>query len=254
MNPSFLRPEWPAPDGVRAVVTTRRGGVSLRPWESFNLGTHVGDDSSAVAENRRLLITTLDLPLSPAWLDQVHGDRVEILSAPPVGVPQADAAVTRVPGLPCVVMTADCLPVIFCDRSGTVVAAAHAGWRGLADGILENTVKALGAPPGELLAWLGPAIGPDCFEVGGDVLAAFLGQVASADQRKAVAACFIAMPGRTGQYLADLFQLARIALQRVGVDAVYGGGLCTMSDPSNWYSYRRDGKTGRMATMVWLAG
>lgn len=239
----LLVPEWPAPATVRAVSTTRRGGGSLPPYDGFNLAGHVGDDPIRVAGNRRQLAAVLGLSTEPAWLEQVHGIHAvaaETVSAPVV----ADAAWTREPSRPCVVMTADCLPVLLCDRAGTVVAAAHAGWRGLAGGVIAATVARLEVPPTELLAWLGPAIGPDAFEVGEEVRAAFLALDAGN------AACF--RPSPVGRWLADLYELARRQLRGLGVSAVYGGEFCTFSEPERFFSYRRENRTGRMASLIWL--
>jgi YfiH family protein len=248
MHPDWLIPDWPAPANVRAFMTTRGGGVSRPPWDSLNPASHVGDDPAAVAENRRVL--RADLPAEPLWLDQVHGTCVaEAAGDEP---PCADAGLARQPGHVCAVLTADCLPVLFCDRAGTVVAAAHAGWRGLAAGVLEETVAKMAVPPGEVLAWLGAAIGPDAFEVGDEVREAFV------SRHPLTAVAFRpAFPGTLDEapkkWLADIYALARIRLAAAGVGEVYGGGLCTVSDPARFYSYRRDGTTGRMASLVWLA-
>lgn len=237
----LLIPDWPAPVRVRACVTTRAGGCSSAPFASLNLGDHVGDDPQAVAENRRRLQALLGC--QPAWLSQVHG--VSVVEADPAQVAEADASWSAAPGIACAIMTADCLPVLFCDRAGARVAAAHAGWRGLAAGVLESTVAALGCPADQVLAWLGPAIGPQAFEVGAEVREAFVSQHAGA------AAAFVpsANPGR---YMADLYHLARVRLAAVGVTAVYGGGLCTFSDAARFYSYRREPRTGRLASLIWL--
>ncbi len=240
-EPGLLTPDWPAPPGVRALQTLRVGGCSPAPWDSFNLGDHVGDDPARVAANRAALRRRL--PVEPAWLRQVHGT-VAVDAAKCPENAEADAAYARQPGVVCAVMTADCLPVLFCDRAGSVVAAAHAGWRGLAAGVLEATIAALGVPAGELLAWLGPAIGPAAFEVGDEVRAAFV----AADP--AAAAAFA--PHAPGKWLADLPQLARRRLQAAGVGWIGGGEICTWADPASYFSYRRDGITGRMATLVWL--
>lgn len=240
----LIFPDWPAPTRVWAVSTTRAGGVSLPPYDRLNLATHVGDDPACIAENRRRLAVMAGFPAEPAWLEQVHGTTVaaaETVDAPVA----ADAAWTRVPGQPCVVMTADCLPVLLCDRAGTVVAAAHAGWRGLAGGVIAATVARLNAAPAELLAWLGPAIGPAAFEVGEEVRAAFLALDAGN------AGCF--QPSPAGRWLADLYELARRQLRRLGVPAIYGGDHCTFSEPERFFSYRRESRTGRMATLIWLA-
>ncbi|WP_277372789.1 peptidoglycan editing factor PgeF [Pseudomonas sp. AA-38] len=236
----WLLPDWPAPANVRACVTTRSGGVSAAPFDSFNLGDHVDDDPAAVAANRVHLVDTLGC--QPAWLRQVHG--ILVAEADPATVIEADGNWTTTPGIACTAMTADCLPALFCDRAGSRVAAAHAGWRGLAGGVLEATVQALNVAPQELLVWLGPAIGPAAFEVGGEVREAFVRQHAEAEQ------AFV--PGAVaGKFMADIYQLARIRLAAIGVTAVSGGGLCTYHDP-RFYSYRRSARTGRFASLIWL--
>ena len=237
----WIIPDWTAPPRVRSIVTTRNGGVSQGAYASFNLGLRAGDDEAAVLANRRLLRAVL--PAEPKWLRQVHAARV-VAAEDAAENPEADASVTRKPGTVCVVMVADCLPVLLCDRAGTVVAAAHAGWRGLLAGVVENTVAAMGLPPGELMAYLGPAIGPDAFEVGGEVRDAFVAR------EPADAAAFEAHRG--GKWLGDLFTLARRRLERCGVPHVAGGGLCTYRNPARFYSYRRDKSTGRMAALIWL--
>jgi hypothetical protein len=240
-----LHPEWPAPPRVRAAITTRAGGVSAAPWHSLNLADHVGDDPDRVAENRRRLREHGRLPAEPFWLQQVHG--CDVADAGAAGaVCVADAAVATQPGAVCAVLTADCLPVLFCSRGGDWVAAAHAGWRGLAAGVLEQAVARAPAPAADLLAWLGPAIGPAAFEVGSEVRDAFL-----ADDPGA-AECFVASPA--GRWLADLYGLARRRLARGGVGWVGGGGLCTFTDAGRFFSFRRDGTTGRMASLIWLEG
>lgn len=236
----MILPDWPAPPGVHACATTRDGGVSLGPYASLNLGDHVGDDPVAVAENRARLCRELALPAEPLWLTQVHGVTVTEGQG---GC--ADASVAFGPGTICTVMTADCLPLLLCDRAGMRVAAVHAGWRGLLAGVIEAAVTRLGVPGTELLVWLGPAIGPDAFEVGEEVRAAFVAQDETA------AAVFT--PSPAGRWLADIYALARQRLARCGVTAVYGGELCTYSDAQRFYSYRRDGVTGRMASLIWLA-
>lgn len=243
MNPSsdWLTPDWPAPASVRACVTTRAGGVSLAPFDSLNLGDHVEDDPLAVAANRQVLVDALGC--RPAWLKQVHSP--DVVEADPWQVPTADASWSATPGTACAVLTADCLPALFCDRAGTRVAAAHAGWRGLAGGVLENTVAALGIAPAELLVWLGPAIGPQSFEVGAEVREAFVA-VHTEAQRAFVPSA------NAGKFMADLYALARIRLAASGVNAVYGGGLDTFSDP-RFFSYRRAARTGRFASLVWIA-
>jgi polyphenol oxidase len=239
----MIFPRWPAPSHVRSASTTRAGGVSGPPYDSLNLGAHVGDAADAVAVNRASLRQQLNLPAEPLWLEQVHGRQV-VDAATAGRRPAADACLCRESGRVCVVMTADCLPVLFCDRAGTVVAAAHAGWRGLAAGVLEATVEALAVAPEQVLAWLGPAIGPEAFEVGEEVREAFTAVHKDAD------AAFVARSN--GRWLADLYRLARLRLRAVGVDAVYGGGFCTFSDPERFYSFRRDRTTGRMASLIWL--
>jgi len=236
----WLVPDWPAPARVQARVTTREGGVSAAPFDAFNLGDHVGDEPAAVAENRRRLHSRIGC--RPAWLRQVHGTLV--VPADPAQVPEADASWTDRLDIACAILTADCLPVLFCDRAGTRVAAAHAGWRGLAGGVLEATLDALGVAPEELLVWLGPAIGPAAFEVGAEVRAAFL-------ERHPQAAPAFAASRNPGRFMADLYRLARIRLAARGVEAVYGGGFCTFSDP-RFYSYRRTPRTGRFASLIWL--
>lgn len=240
LSRSLIFPDWPAPANVRACVTTREGGVSQAPFDTLNLGDHVGDQPGAVAANRQLLVTEFDI--KPAWLRQVHG--IEVVEADPSRVAEADASWSRTPGIACTAMTADCLPALFCDRAGTRVAAAHAGWRGLAAGVLEATVSSLELPPANVLAWLGPAIGPRNFEVGAEVREAF---IATHPQ---TATAFVAGQ-QPGKFIADIYALARLRLAAVGVEAVYGGGFCTLEDP-RFYSYRRSARTGRFASLVWL--
>lgn len=240
----MILPDWPAPAPVRSLMTTRAGGVSAAPWASFNLGDHVGDDPVHVAANRARL--RRQLPAEPDWLRQVHSARVVELGRASVPVPEADAAFTREPGRVCAVLTADCLPVLFCDRAGSTVAAAHAGWRGLAGGVLEATVAAMRTPPADIIVWLGAAIGPQAFEVGDDVRDAF----SAADPAAAGAFVAHAAPGK---WLADIYALARIRLGRMGVTAIHGGGRCTFTESGHFYSYRRDGVTGRMASLIWRA-
>jgi YfiH family protein len=256
--PDWLVPVWPdLPAHVGALSTTRAGGVSATPYHDgrggggLNLGVHVGDDPARVRQNRDRLRAVL--PAEPLWLTQVHGTVVAD-AAVTSGVPEADASVARASGAVCLVMTADCLPVLFCDAAGTVVAAAHAGWRGLAGGVLERTVAAMrAAGAGEVLAWLGPAIGPARFEVGADVLQAFqLGAGQDALARRQVEAAFVPLAGSPGKYLADIYALARSVLERDGVRRIAGGEYCTVSDPARFYSFRRDGVTGRQASLIWI--
>ena len=239
---SPIVPDWPAPPRVKSLMTTREGGVSGAPWASLNLGDHVGDDPVHVAANRARL--RRQLPAEPVWLKQVHSARAVELGCE--SNPEADASFTRKAGQVCAVLTADCLPVLFCDRAGSVVAAAHAGWRGLAEGVLEATVAAMQVPPGDVLAWMGAAIGPQTFEVGDEVRRAFV------ERHPEAAASFVPQP-TPGKWLADIYQLARIRLRHAGVQAVYGGGRCTFNEADSFYSYRRDGVTGRMAALVWIA-
>jgi len=237
----WIVPDWPVPARVRAMITTRNGGASEGPYASMNLGLRVDDDPVTVRANRRLLKNFL--PAEPKWLNQVHGTTV--VDAETVIDPvQADASMTKTPGCVSVVMVADCLPILFADRTGSVVAAAHAGWRGLAAGVIENTMRALDTPPQNLLAYLGPAIGPSAFEVGDEVRAAFV----AVDQ----AAGYAFRPHKPGKWLADLFVLARQRLAGAGLLNVYGGGLCTYSDPARFFSHRRDKVSGRMAALIWI--
>lgn len=240
-NPLFITPDWPAPANIRALSTTRHGGYSQAPFDSLNLGTHVGDDAQTVASNRERL--RQHLPAEPFWLNQVHGTRV-VEACSSAALPDADASVAHAAGLVCTIMTADCLPVLFCSTTGDRVAAAHAGWRGLCDGILENTVAALQCPSDDIMAWLGPAIGPQAFEVGDEVRAAFVAH------SPAAASAFA--PAQAGKWLADLYQLARQRLADCGVTQIYGGEYCTYRDQERFFSYRREGKTGRMASLIWL--
>lgn len=241
----FIIPGWPAPANVRAAVTTRAGGASRAPYDSFNLAAHVGDDPGAVRANRAQLRDALRLPAEPVWLRQVHG--VNVIDAARATIePEADGAFALQPGAVCAVLTADCLPVFLCDRAGTRVAVLHAGWRGLAAGVIEQGVLALGVPGRDLLAWLGPAIGPRAFEVGPEVREAFVRDDAQA------ADAFRASRG--DRYQADIYRLARQRLACLGVAAVHGGDFCTATDRARFFSYRRDGACGRMASLIWLAG
>lgn len=246
----LLIPEWDElPPNVGVMSTLRTGGTSLPPYDDgqggggLNLGEHVGDDPQHVADNRRRLTTIL--PAMPVWLNQVHGTHV-VNAATTRSPVEADAAISSLPGVVCSIMTADCLPVLLCDTAGKVVGAAHAGWRGLVRGVLENTVAAMRQAGAEhITAWLGPAIGPQAFEVGAEVRAAFVTRQAEA------AHAF--MPGdEEGKYLADIYALARLRLHAIGVRQVRGGGLCTVADKDRFYSYRRDQRTGRMASLIWL--
>lgn len=250
VTPPFIEPDWPAPASVLALSTLRWGGRSAAPFESFNLGAHVGDDENAVATNREILAGVLPDSAKLSWLSQVHGTGV--IEAGRGGLsPVADAQWSHTPGAVCAVLTADCLPVLLCSTSGAVVAAAHAGWRGLHAGILAETIEAMHSPPEQLLAWLGPAIGPDAFEVGVDVRDAFLSS-ARPCEAAAVAACFVPVPDCHNQFLANLYALARVHLNALGVTRIFGGDCCTHGDSERFFSYRRDGQTGRMASLIVL--
>jgi polyphenol oxidase len=249
---AWVEPDWPAPSGVRALSTVRSGGVSLAPYSSLNLGGHVGDLPEAVAENRRRLVVEAGLPAEPLWLAQVHGIAVADLDArmsldvtgAAASMAAADAAFTRRPGRICAILTADCLPVLLTEQSGAVVGAAHAGWRGLAGGVIEATVRAMDGPPERLMAWLGPAIGPEHFEVGAEVREASLKEDPGAERAFTLNA--------RGRFMADLGALARRRLEALGVGRIYGGGQCTHADAERYFSHRRDGVTGRQATLIWL--
>ncbi len=268
---AVIAPEWRAPARVRAAFTLRTGGVSLSPYDLLNLGAHVGDAAAAVAENRRRVREGLGLPAEPGWLQQVHGvevadldgatafatePRVPVGAGAPGGVavesataptfkpPRADASITRLPGRVCVIQVADCMPVLFAARDGSAVGAAHAGWRGLAGGVLEETVRALGVAPQQLIAWMGPTIGQGHFEVGDDVRSAFVSRDPGA------AAAF--ETNARGRWQCDLYALAQRRLAAIGVQDVSGGGWCTYADATRFFSFRRDGQCGRMAALIWM--
>ncbi len=238
----LITPDWPAPPTVRAVFTTRSGGVSAPPYDSLNLGAGIGDSSQAVTENRRRLHEALQLPAEPVWLEQVHGTRVVNLDQDE-GNLRADAVVARSEGAVCAIRVADCMPVLFASRDGAVIGAAHAGWRGLSGGVLESTVAAMGVAPSTLMAWMGPAISARCFEVGEDVWNAFVNRDPSA------ATAFV--PNPRGRWQCDLYALARDRLARLGIEQVFGGGWCTFTQQDRFFSFRRDGPCGRMAALVW---
>ena len=247
-DPAWLWPDWPAPVGVQAAVTTRQGpGQSLPPFDRFNLGLASGDGAARVQAHRAALVPALGLPAAPHWLQQVHGTRVHRVGPEPASavMPQADAAVCTERGQVLAILTADCLPVLFARRDGRAIGAAHAGWRGLAAGVLEATLAAMESPAEELIAWLGPCIGADSYEVGAEVRAAFVAHDPEA------ATAFVAT--RPGHWRCDLALLARQRLRALGLDAVHGGGFDTLTDP-RFYSYRGDaGRTGRFASLLWLA-
>ncbi len=253
-GPDVIFPHWPGlPGNVAALATTRHGGASVAPYDTLNLGTHVGDDPAVVAANRAQL--GLRVPYPIAWLNQVHGvavaDAANIVASQ--AIVDADACIATEPGAACVIMTADCLPVLFADLGGKVVGAAHAGWRGLAAGVLGRTVSAMrAAGAGEITAWLGPAIGPQQFEVGSEVMDAFIATATSDAEQQLIAAAFKDHPGTTGKHYADIYALARCFLLRDGVVQVAGGDHCTVSEAGQFFSYRRESKTGRQASLIWL--
>jgi len=240
----WLTPDWPAPAGIRAISTTRLGGVSEHPYKALNLGDHVGDETRKVANNRAILRAKLVLPSQPHWLKQVHSSKIIQVSNNSLPSIEADGSFTQQTSQICVVLSADCLPILFSDRAGTTVAAIHAGWRGLANGIIETTLQAMGLANDSLLAWLGPAIGPEKFEVGADVKAIF------------AAKAYNTIPAfkslSADKWLLDIYQLARVNLAYFGVTHIYGGDQCTYSQSNRYFSYRRDGITGRMASLIWI--
>jgi YfiH family protein len=240
---AFVHADWPAPAGVHAVQTTRHGGVSEAAYASLNLGSNTDDDPARVTANRARLRAALALPREPAWLKQVHGTTVVDAAAVGAEPPAADASQTSAAGVICAVLTADCLPVLFCADDGSWIGAAHAGWRGLCEGVLEALVARAGVPPQRLLAWFGAAIGPAHFEVGPEVRDAFV--------RAQPQAGMAFRAGRGDRWHADLYALARLRLQRIGVQGIHGGGLCTYADAERFYSYRREPASGRMATLIW---
>lgn len=239
----LIIPDWPLPPGVAAFSSTRVGGVSTGPYASLNLGAHCGDNADDVEENRRRLFAAAQMPSRPVWLEQVHGNAVLRLTGEPYASKRADASWSDTPGTVCAVMTADCLPVLFCNQAGSEVAAAHAGWRGLCDGVLEATLASFNDRPENIMAWLGPAIGPQAFEVGDDVRDAFIAKDSQA------ASAFRPVGEK---YFADIYQLARQRLTTAGVTKIYGGDRCTFTEKDDFFSYRRDRITGRMASFIWL--
>ena len=240
-NSNFILPNWPAPANVHALQTNRDGGVSIAPYDSLNLGSHVNDNPMHVAQNRQML--SQYLPSEPVWLNQVHGVNV-VDAADTDFVPDADASYTTRKNVVCVTMTADCLPILVCDTAGTLIASIHAGWRSLCDGVIETTVAKLPAKPADLMAWLGPAIGPNAFEVGAEVRTQFIAKDAKSE---------LAFKQHNDKYLADIYQIATQRLNNLGITQIYGGGECTFTDEKRFFSFRRDGATGRMATLIWLA-
>lgn len=239
---NWITPNWNAPKQVKALASTRIGGCSKSPYEGLNLGMHVGDDPILVQRNRELLQQQTQMPTAPVWLNQTHSTVVLEVAQPTNDVLDADGVITSSPNVVCSAMTADCLPVLITNTSGTQVAAVHAGWRGLAGGIVENALKQFS---NDVMLWLGPAIGPQAFEVGEDVLQAFLDYDSKAE------AAFV--PGKQdGKWLANMATLTRLRMAKLGIDQVFDSGLCTYQDPQRFYSYRRDGVTGRQATFIWI--
>lgn len=243
---SFIPADWPAPKNIIAGTTTRLGGVSLTPYAELNLGLHVGDDPKAVAANRQHLQNLLSLPNPPCWLNQVHGIAVVEAKSNDTTPPTADGVYTHQKDQVCAIMTADCLPVLLCSKNGEAVGAAHAGWRGLQAGVIEAVISQLKSTPENIMAWLGPAIGPKVFEVGPEVREQFIAH----DPKAAIAFT----TSQENKYLADLYALARQRLQALGITAIYGATYCTYSDPKRFFSYRRDqGRTGRMASLIYIS-
>ena len=252
---NILKPDWPAPVNVFSAITTRKGGASLPPWDSLNLGFNVGDSADSVKKNWRYLSKELNLPSAPQLLDQVHGAHVikATCHAPAV---VGDASFTSITGTVCAVTTADCLPILICNTQGTIVSSIHAGWRGLSVGIVKNTIRRLVVSPGDLMAYFGPAISQKNFEVGPEVREAFLVGASTPRMKEKLNACFLRTAekdaNKTKKWMADLYGLAKVILNEAGVTQIYGGDYCTYSDHLNFYSYRRDGSTGRMASLIWL--
>jgi len=255
MAGNFIIPDWPAPEQVKSAITLRSGGTSRAPFESNNLASHVDDSAADVEQNRRNLIAALPLPASPLWLNQCHG--TDLVYVPdylkePQPAATADGSYSDKVDTVCAILTADCLPVLFCNQSGTQIAAAHAGWRGLCGGILRKTVATFKNSPDQVMAYLGPAIGPQVFEVGAEVLEAFLHSAQNEVHQQSVRAAFKAVDGGGDKYLADLYALARAELTASGVTGIYGGNYCSYSDSERFYSFRRESKTGRNASLIWL--
>lgn len=242
-NCAVITPNWPAPANIRSLSTTRIGGFSLAPYDQFNLGDHVGDDPFSVSKNRQQLINSTNLPQSPYWLRQTHSIQAINTQDWHADI-EADSCFSTTTDHICAVMTADCLPILLCDVDGNHVAAIHAGWRGLLAGVIENTIEKMTCPANQLLAWLGPAIGPTAFEVGAEIRDAFI--AANAVDTTAFTSADNEL------WLADLYLLAGHRLQKSGITAIYGGDFCTFNDHHRFFSYRRDGVTGRMATMIWI--
>lgn len=251
----FIFPDWPAPDNVKSLITTRSSGASRSPYASFNLADHVGDQPEHVKANRRMLLDKIRHPIP--WIHQVHGCEVMTLSGEESltedGRYIADAVTTKAPGIVCAVQTADCLPLLMCDRKGSQVAAVHAGWRGLAAGIVSKAVDQFNAPAADLMVYLGPAISQPFFQVGEDVVDMFLQSERQKKYAEPVSASFKKDSREEGKYLADLYRLAKSELNALGVNGIFGGSYCSYAEDDRFYSYRRDGITGRMASLIWLA-
>ena len=245
MSNNLIYPDWPAPDNIKAVNTARIGGISSPPYDGFNLADHVGDDVDRVASNRDYLIELAQLPSDPLWLEQTHSTLIIDSQNWHSGI-EADAMISHNTNHVCVVMTADCLPILLCNQQGDTVAAVHAGWRGLAAGIIEKTIHSFSCNPYDIVAWLGPAIGPNQFEVGEDVYHAFTQH----DPQAKLAF----QQSDSEHYLADIYRLARQRLNNLGISAIYGGDYCTVTDHQQFFSYRRDGVTGRMTSLIWIDG
>ncbi len=243
MSLEYITPNWPVPENIRCITTTRTGGCSLQEYSSLNFGNHVKDDATNVEKNRKIIKQDLQLPSEPVWLEQEHGSSVLKLGIDLAKNITADAAYTNEACVVCAVLTADCLPVAFCDQAGQHIAVSHAGWRGLVNGVLENTLQAMPVKNEKILCWLGPAIGPNKFEVGEEVVEQFV----TIDEVHKNA--FTEQNNK--KYLANIYQLARNILTKHDVQNVCGGEHCTYSESDTFYSYRRDGETGRMATLIW---
>ena len=240
----WLQPQWPAPSKIKSYTSTRLGGFSRAPYDSFNLANHVGDELFNVRQNRQLLKSQLHIPSDPCWLNQVHSTKVIQIEQPLREAVEADASFTRKLSIVCAVLTADCLPLLVCDKKGTTIASIHAGWRGLAGGVIDKTIAALDLPSSQLLVWLGPAISQSCFEVGNEVKEKF----DRLDYNTDKAFCQKA----DGKWLLDIYQIARANLNDLGIENIYGGDQCTFRQGDKFFSYRRDGITGRMASIIWM--
>ena len=247
----YLKPDWPAPANVSAFFTLRRGGHSEGAYTAFNLADHVGDAPEAVAANREQLQKELSLPSEPQWLEQIHSDKA-VKAQSDGKVRTADASFSAEQGTVCTVLTADCLPLLVCNREGSEVAAIHAGWRGLTGGVIRETIRAMSSAPEDLLVWLGPAIGPEAFECGVDVLEAAFESSMSESHAEAIAHCFVPHAKKPLHFLADIYALGRAELAELGVTDIFGGDRCTVSEDAEFFSFRRDGDTGRMASLIWF--